>query len=229
MMTEAEWLTCDDLTKMLRFLRGDASGRKLRLFAVACCRNVWSLLSDQRSRDAVELAERFADGQATEMERRSAQVAAKAAVAALYPAHEDYAASAAANAVSEDATAGINADAAAFTAAEAADTDDAPADETIWVAERLRQAALLLDIFGNPFRPVSFDPTWATDTVRALAQAIYEDRTLPSGHLDNRRMSLLADTLEQVGCDDFDIPGHCRRPGPHVRGCWVIDAVLGRS
>ncbi len=153
-MTEAEWLACENPTKMLRFLRGKASERKLRLFAVARCRNVWESLSDERSRDAVEVAERFVDGQATQMERRSAQVAANAAVAALYPAHEDYAASAAAIAVSEDASAGINADAAAFTTAEAADTDDDPADETMWVAERLRQAAFLLDIFGNPIRPV---------------------------------------------------------------------------
>lgn len=228
-MTEAEWLACDNPSTMLRFLRGEASGRKLRLFAVACCRNVWDLLSDQRSRDAAELAERFANGQATEMERSSDQIAAEAAVAALYPAHEDYAASDAAIAVSEDASADINADAAAFTAAEAADTDDDPTDETIWVAERLRQAALLLDIFGNPLRPVSFHPTWATDTVRDLAQAIYEDRTLPSGHLDGRRMSLLSDALEEGGCHDADILGHCRHQGPHVRGCWVVDAILGKS
>lgn len=228
-MTKAEWPACDNPTKMLRFLRGGASGRKLRLFAVACCRNVWHLLSDQRSRDAVELAERFADGQATEMERRSAQIAAKAAVVALYPAHEDYAASAAANAVSEDASAETNADAASFTAAEAADTDDDPADETMWMAERLRQAALLLDIFGSPLRPMSFHPIWATDTVRDLAQTIYEDRALPSGHLDNRRMSLLADALEKAGCHDADILGHCRQKSPHVRGCWVVDAVLGRQ
>ncbi len=79
-MIEVEWLSCTDPTKMLRFLKGSASGRKLRLFAVACCRKVWHSLSDERSRNAIELAERFADGLATEAERRSAQIAAKADV-----------------------------------------------------------------------------------------------------------------------------------------------------
>ena len=97
------------------------------------------------------------------------------------------------------------------------------------MAERLRQVGILLDIFGDPFRPVSLDPTRVTDIMRGLAQTIYEDRTLPSGYFDNRRMCMLADALEESGDDNADILKHCRGPGPHVRGCWVVDWLLGKS
>jgi hypothetical protein len=84
------------------------------------------------------------------------------------------------------------------------------------------QAALLRDIFGNPFRPAALDPAWRTGTVLALARGIYEDRAFD-------RMPILADALQDAGCTDEDVLGHCRGPGPHVRGCWVVDLVLGKS
>ena len=83
-------------------------------------------------------------------------------------------------------------------------------------------ARLLRDIFGNPFRPVTFSPQWRTDTVLALAGQMYESR-------DFGAMPILADALQDAGCDDEDILLHCRGPGPHVRGCWVVDLVLGKS
>jgi hypothetical protein len=81
-------------------------------------------------------------------------------------------------------------------------------------------ASLLRCIVGNPFRPVAFDVTWRTETVVSLASAIYAERAFD-------RMPILADALEEAGCDHADILSHCRGPGPHARGCWVVDAVLG--
>lgn len=89
-------------------------------------------------------------------------------------------------------------------------------------AEASAQAGMLRDIFGNPFRPVTFDPAWLTPAVTSLAQMSYEERTFD-------RMPELADALEQLGCTNADILEHCRGPGPHVRGCWVVDLVLGKS
>ncbi|MBL8798455.1 MAG: hypothetical protein JNM56_31460 [Planctomycetia bacterium] len=84
------------------------------------------------------------------------------------------------------------------------------------------QLRLLRDIFGNPFRPVAVEPTWLTSTVASLAQAIYDERAFD-------RLPILADALEDAGCDNADILNHCRQPGEHVRGCWCVDLVLGKS
>jgi len=84
------------------------------------------------------------------------------------------------------------------------------------------QSVLLRDIFGNPFRPVALDPRWRNETVVALASGIYADRAFD-------RMPILADALEEAGCDDLEVLNHCRGPGPHVRGCWVVDLVLGKE
>jgi hypothetical protein len=91
------------------------------------------------------------------------------------------------------------------------------------------QSQLLRDLFGNPFRPVALDPAWLSPTVTALAQAAYEERSLPSGELDLARLKVLADAIEEAGCPDQAILDHLRGPGPHVRGCWPVDLVLGRK
>ena len=90
-------------------------------------------------------------------------------------------------------------------------------------------AILLRDIFGNPFRTISLTPDWRTPTVTSLATAAYDERILPSGELDPARLAVLSDALEAAGCDDSDILGHLRGPGPHVRGCWVIDLLLEKA
>jgi hypothetical protein len=95
--------------------------------------------------------------------------------------------------------------------------------------ERKNQVLLLQDIFGNPFRPVTFCPAWRSSTATKLAQTIYDDRIMPSGLFDNQRMGILADALEEAGCDNRDILEHCRNGGEHVRGCWVVDLVLGKE
>jgi hypothetical protein len=91
--------------------------------------------------------------------------------------------------------------------------------------------ALLRDIFGNPFRQLAIDSAWFQwndGIVPRLAAAIYEDRRLPEGTLDTGRFAVLADALEEAGCANEEILGHLRGPGPHVRGCWVIDLLLGK-
>jgi hypothetical protein len=85
-----------------------------------------------------------------------------------------------------------------------------------------RQATLLRDIHGNPFRPIAFSPAWRTAATLGLAQGMYESR-------DFAGMPVLADALEEAGCESADVLAHCRGPGPHVRGCWVVDLVLGKS
>src|SRR5262249_35482697 len=90
-------------------------------------------------------------------------------------------------------------------------------------------AALLRAIIASPSRPVSRDSAWLSATVPRLAEAAYEERDLPSGKLDRDRLVILADALEDAGCTDADILDHLRGPGPHVRGCWVLDLVLGKE
>ncbi|WP_162670535.1 hypothetical protein [Gemmata massiliana] len=84
------------------------------------------------------------------------------------------------------------------------------------------QVALVRDIFGNPFRPVAFSPSWLTDTVLTLASQMYESREFGA-------MPILADALQDAGCDSAEVFDHCRGDGPHVRGCWVVDLVLGKE
>jgi hypothetical protein len=82
--------------------------------------------------------------------------------------------------------------------------------------------AAVQDVFGNPFRPVTFSHSWRTDTAVALARQMYESR-------DFSAMPILADALQDAGCDSDDILTHCRSAGPHVRGCWVVDLVLRKQ
>jgi hypothetical protein len=95
--------------------------------------------------------------------------------------------------------------------------------------EMLAHVVLLSDVFGNPFRRTALDPAWRTPTVVALATAAYEDRIMPAGHLHPDHLAVLADALEDTGCDNVDLLSHLRGPGPHVRGCWVIDLLLGKE
>jgi hypothetical protein len=97
--------------------------------------------------------------------------------------------------------------------------------KTIWLDQLDRQAWVidtLRCVVGNPFRPVAFEPAWRSETAVSLAAGIYEERAFD-------RLPVLADALEEAGCDDAEVLAHCRGPGPHARGCWVVDGVLGKS
>jgi hypothetical protein len=221
-MTEQEWLTCTDPTPMLQFLGGSGklSERKARLFAVACCRLMWSQLPDQRIRRLVERAEGFADGLATAKGLRAARSAAEgvwddwrtARAPLKWPFHAHAALVVGEVPIHLHRLCG-------------------PGNLTTMsvyrarAARRAGQRAMLPDVFGNPFRPVALAPAWLAwndGTVVKLAQAIYEDKAFD-------RLPILADALEEAGCQNQDILGHCRQPGPHVRGCWVVDLLLGKE
>jgi hypothetical protein len=218
-MTESEWLKCSDPKPTLEFLRGKVSDRKLRLFACGCCRLVLHTLIDDRSKHAVEVSERFADGEATEAERQRAERGANAARSNQDDPHFH-----ATDAVWDTIKAVPNfLDAMDALACDAAmDTKDDTAFEAMYAAMSARLATILRDIFGNPFRTVTADPKWLTPNVIALAHTIYNERAFD-------RMSELAATLEQAGCTDANILAHCRQSGDHVRGCWVIDLLLGKE
>jgi len=186
-MDEAEWLAYAEPRVMLELLRGKASERKLRLFGVACCRQVWYQFTDGRSQKPVEVAERYADAMANREELKKVQEEARAYRGQSW----------------ESRGAGA---VGAWLAGEVIDRD--VAGWVIRAAQALREqgeansyCTLIRDIFGNPFRPVSIDPAWRTPTVTALAQAAYEERHLPAGTLDSQRLAVLSDALEDVGCD----------------------------
>jgi hypothetical protein len=227
-MTEAEWVVCTDPQPMLEFLRGKASDRKLRLFAVACCRRIWHLLDDPGDRDAVAVAERFADGWASEAVRAEAETGATA-YGWFWEYYEDPRLgelSEAALAAAKAAWSVIVPDGVFLSGEDTSDLVAEASSHHLRRGEKASHCRLLRDIFGLlPFRPVTIDPAWLRwnhSTVSAVARRIYEERAFPD-------LPILADALEDAGCTDADLLGHCRSPGPHVRGCWAVDLLLGKA
>jgi hypothetical protein len=229
-MTESEWLVCAELLPMLDYLSlaGKRSDRKWRLFACACSRRIWNMFVDERCKQAVMVAEQFADSLATGSELELAHDNANAAeVDHVMLPPEPHFTHLRFHAATFTAyrSSGQAAYSASGYSQETIDESESPAGET----ERAIQICMLRCIFGNPFRPVCIDPNWLTPTVINLATVAYEERALPSGELDPTRLAVLADALEEAGCQDADILGHLRSPGPHVRGCWVVDLLLGKE
>lgn len=206
-MTEDEWLACDDPDPMVKFLKDKATDRKFRLFACGCCRHVWPRITDPRSWTAVEMAERVADGLIPQDQLIPHYEAASEA-ARSFPERNDPAWAAA-----ETATVRTRRKLSAWRSAESV---------ALTLASGVPCAALLRCVFGNPFRPVTLDPSWLTSTVLSLAEGMYESR-------DFSAMPILADALGDAGCEDEAILAHCRGNSPHCRGCDVIDAILGES
>jgi hypothetical protein len=229
-MTEAEWLASTDPEKMLEFLQGRVSDRKLRLFAVACCRRIWHLIPEEVGRRAVELAEGYAAGMLAEEALSGVRAQSNPVTHRRYDKKREL-----------GMTRAGYAQAAAW--ASVGPRSAARSAELVLgylkgaVAARRpegrAQSALLRDIFGNPFRlPPPLSPAvlaWKGGTVRRLAQAAYDERQLPAGTLDAARLAVLADALLDAGADDEALLAHLRSPGPHVRGCWAVDLILGKS
>jgi hypothetical protein len=234
---------------MIRFLEEQQSNhRRLQLFACACCRRVWDLLRLDGARRVVELAEACADGEASAAEleaahdhpdfaRLEAQLRGEGdtglrltvrVVGALRAARELASLPADIMYILQDTSKSPERDFAADPNWHlCGEARDLPTDE----AELAKKARILRDSFGNPFHPVPFNPEWRTETVGLLARQMYESR-------DFGAMLILTDALQDAGCDNPDNPlpprggnllDHCRGSGPHVRGCWVVDSVLGQE
>jgi hypothetical protein len=214
-MSVDEWQDSRDAWAMIRSLEGWASDRKIRLFAAGCCRMAWDSIKTVRCRRAVETAERFADGSASLRElQRAFQEAQQSAwsselIGGMDRFERDY-----------DPRMQLAAETARPSLAQQFDglarlrldfdlADKAP--------------ALLRCIFGpDPFRPAPTDPGWLPPTAVELARSIYEDRDFGS-------LPFLGDALEEAGCGLEEALRHCRDGGPHARGCWVLDLVLGKK
>lgn len=230
-MTEQDWVSCQQPETMLNYLDRQSTTwrqrlhragwwpvtprvpmrRKLRLFDCACCHRVWGVL-DGPSRSKVTVAERFSEGRAN-----SAELAAVRTVFASPPSScraTRHGAVATTCAAAEEGGKNLDEVTSCARYAQIAAADPG--------GESAAQAALIRDIFGNPFRPVRMDARWRTARVMALAETInFEQRF--------NAMPALAGALARSGCTDSLVLDHCRSAGPHVRGCWVIDALLAKG
>jgi hypothetical protein len=249
-MDEAEWMACTNLRAILKHVR-KKSDRKLRLLAAACARRGWHLFPHPSFQEVVVAVERFADGLISQNELLASKEPAKEASKAIRRtatrssqdwsiagtktyhailAITDAKAGWVARAVSEEVATAVSSDAMAqATARHLGFEERCRAGDAARGAELTAHCPLARDLFENPFRRVVLDPIWRTTSVTALAQAAYDHRTLPAGTLEPDRLAVLADALEEAGCTDPDILGHLRGPGPHVRGCHVIDQITGRE
>lgn len=227
-MTEAKWLTCKKPEPMLKFLRGKASDRKLRLFAAACCRRIWNMLKDPLSRQVVETSERFADGLASWEEFHAVVESAWQP-----PAISWWARSVNGVPFARDGWRGQ-----AFRVALLASNLHLDVDSVgqltreillaiqlypyrwdswfDWGREPRAQCALLRHLIGNPFRPVPVPGSWSS-TVTALAATLYDGEDCHYA---------LADALMEVG--HVELAEHFQEPG-HPKGCWALDAILGKQ
>jgi hypothetical protein len=273
-MTEADWLVWSEPRPLLEFLQAQAGGRKLCLLACGCCRRFWSALPDSH-REALDVAERYSDGLASESERLEALEALGVqihrsyveipgdfmtdavalclvdAVPLLVRAGDPRMIGESSSDIGRRSRLAIECCRCAFMVATYASQRaydashgalrrgwkrvvmavtrqfdpvffDSPG-RFVCKEEHAHQAALVRDVFGNPFRPATFDSAWRTSTAVAIASQMYESRGFGA-------LPILADALQDAGCDSDDVLNHCRdASGIHVRGCWVVDLVLGKS
>jgi hypothetical protein len=231
-MTEAEWLACEEPLPMVAHVcaqlgatRTKIGRRKLRLFSCACLRLVWDLLADPREREAVAVCERFAEGQATAAELEAARRAAFAHALnqSSFATNTGFAINyAAGKSFTENAvTRSIRSACVARCVGPRIKEGGVPTDSAEWRAAARAQADLLREVFGTSGHS-TFSPAWRTDNAVTLARQMYESR-------DFGAMPILADALQDAGCYNDDILTHCRDANqPHVRGCWVVDLVLGK-
>jgi hypothetical protein len=213
-VTEAEWLESDEPHKMTVFLWRAPDARKFRLFVCAVCRQWWTWLKPSPYREAVELAERFADGNAGEEQLKAAETAILTDLQATKGAEHLVHCKAMREAASWFVWYATLAD-AQFAATRVTRWTEQTEGHAL---EREAQCRLLRDIFGNPFGRAVLSSAWLSPRVTSLAHRIYETRSFD-------RLPLLAGALTEAGCNITDILDHCREPAEHARGCWVLDLL----
>jgi hypothetical protein len=231
-MTQKKWLGDDAPSQpyqMLHYLseqgvpRRRHGRRKLRLLACACVRRLGPILTEAQH-ELVQVAERLADELVSKEEQRAA-----AAAAALVPwtrgNYTEACAVLAVKALFQPAADAVR-DALVHTFGAYARDPQTP-DCVDWKRGReleLYQHGLFREIFGNPFRPVVLRPDWSgpNGAAKHLAQSIYQDRRFDE-------LPILADALEEAGCDNAAILEHCRSQTEHVRGCWAVDLILAKT
>jgi hypothetical protein len=232
-VNEKQWLNATSPRAGLDYLcsaevaanRRKAGRRKLRLFVCACARRIWNLIPAGPHREAIELGERLCEGE--DAKKRIASLRNHDGQGSLAHRHAAHAGMACVDTnIWYAAVAGsfAAAMAAGWAQVEAEGGENMQTYDQGVVAEERAQVALLREIVGNPFRPLAVDPSWRAwneGTMVQLAHGIYADRAFD-------RLPILADALEEAGCHNTAIFDHCRQPGEHVRGCWVVDAVLAK-
>lgn len=241
---QPRWLTCkSDPAGMLTALHNKASRRKLLLFAVACSRRVWHLLSGEYRADTLTILERSAEsgdanrehflvslGFLASMRDRGPDCRAHRAVWSACQLGKSegngYDAIALAARTSDEVQDALGAEAEARALAAGALLSVAAAEYAkVWRDEVARHCNWIRDLLSDRFLRSRFDSHWLQgnhQTARNMAQAIYEGQSFGE-------MPILADALEEVGCANEEILSHCRQPGEHIRGCWVLDLLLGKS
>jgi hypothetical protein len=204
-MTEEKWLAAKNPRPMIKFLRGKTSERKLLLFVHAFLRGLEGILVDKWNWANVEKAE-LKSTQWAVLQEMIADLKWRRVE------EQDF----------ENAVWAREMERAIRNSQDGC-------DKTIQITMTLANrkglpllSTVVRDLFGNPFRPITLNPTWLTSTVLSLAGQMYDSR-------DFCPMPILADALQDAGCDNADILQHCRGPGPHVRGCWVVDKLLSKE
>ena len=233
-MTEAEWLTTKLPLYMLREYPGEWDKRKSRLFCCACLQRGWPFLQDKRTRRFIELAENNPEDSRGELASEYKAVRAlflRGNPESYFTHHPDFwVFNAFLDNTLPECLMYFVSQIAQRVAEGVAQSRYVEHGSSVWrktfdeaeAAEKARQAELIREVFGNPFRPLKVDPSWLTSDVVALARGIYEEKAFD-------RMPILADALQDAGCDNVNVLDHCREAREHVRGCWVVDLVLGKE
>jgi hypothetical protein len=201
-MTEAEWHVCTDPALMQDMLRRTASVRRMCLFVCACCRRSPGMVADPRRVAALATVEAFVEGGAWE-KRGEARALTQEVLSAV---------------TEDDGLPLVQSPGGAILDRELLKST------IIGLGDRVR-CELVREVMGNPFEPVPLNPRWLhweDDTVLRVARTLYDTRQFEG-------LSVLGDALLEAGCGHRDILMHCRQPGPHVRGCWLLDRLLGKQ